>query len=145
MPSWYPANVVVRSRLTAPLGPIRPAQAAAGCVLTTNAATRAAAPAMNRLMTSSSLPALAGWRLDDGPGGRFPAALASRGVGRAEHAEVGRRFVRQEVAAPAVRDRAVEHQHLPEAVGLRLGDEPATETQQLAERIALHELDDAVV
>src|SRR6267378_2133585 len=145
MPSWYPANVVVRSRLTAPLGPMRPAQAAAGCVLTTNAATRAAAPAMNRLMTSSSLPALAGWRLDDGPGGRFPAALAPRGVGRAEHPEVRRRLVGQEIASPAVGDRAVEHQHLPEAVGLRLGDERAIELQQPTERVSLHELDDAIV
>src|SRR5438270_13964161 len=86
MPSWYPAKVVVRSRLTAPLGPIRPAQAAAGCVLTTKAATSAAAPAMNRLIPSSSFPAMAGWRYDDGTARRFrrpdrrgaPATAAGR-------------------------------------------------------------------
>src|SRR3981081_1687576 len=74
-----------------------------------------------------------------------PSQSDRRAVSGAEHPEIGRRFIREEVAVPAVRDGAVEHEHLPEAVGLRLGDEGAVETEQLAERIAPHEVDDAIV
>src|SRR5204863_2290453 len=56
-PLLWPAKVVVRSRLTAPFGPMRPAQAAAGCVVSMSAAAIAAKPARNRRIPASS-PAL---------------------------------------------------------------------------------------
>src|SRR6266568_5455548 len=51
------SDLVVRSRLTAPFGPMRPAHAAAGCVVAMSAAATAAKPARNRRIPASS-PAL---------------------------------------------------------------------------------------
>src|SRR3954471_8903647 len=98
-----------------------PAHAAAGCALTMNAATRAAAPARNRRMSFSLR--LAPVNLlrhlpvdgEETPrtGRRFPRGgravcaaviaavpLVGRGEGRAEHPEVRRRLVGQEPGAP---------------------------------------------
>ena len=46
---------------------------------------------------------------------------------------------------PAIGDGSVEHQHLPGAIGLRLGDERRVKTKQLTECVALDQIDDAVV
>src|SRR5438093_12052093 len=48
-----------------------------------------------------------------------PLLLPVRGKRCGEHPVVGRRFVREELGAEDVADRAVQHQELPEAVRLR--------------------------
>src|SRR5439155_16830647 len=65
----------------------------------------------------------------------------ARQVGGAEHAEVGRRLVRQELAVPAVAERAVQHQHLPERVDLRGVEHRVVDLQQGREAILRYQLD----
>src|SRR4051812_12876280 len=55
-----------------------------------------------------------------------------------QHAEVGRRLVREQLRAPAVAEGAVEDEHLPEAVGLGTGRE-VFELEEPGQPVLAHE------
>src|SRR5579859_1151586 len=64
-------------------------------------------------------------------------------VGGAEHAEVRGCLVGEELNTPGVApQRAVEHEHLPVAVRLRVADEAGIEVEQLRQLVLSHDVDD---
>src|SRR5262245_2693223 len=63
---------------------------------------------------------------------------------RAEHPEVGRALVRQQLGAVRAAEGAVEHEHLPQAVGLR-GPGEVAEVEQRVEAALADDLDHALV